>query len=430
MRAMKNSGIAWIGEIPEDWLVKPVKSAFYRKKEKARQSNPVILSLARSSVKIRDIESNEGQLAESYFDYNPVSIGDLLINPMDLYSGANCNMSEVEGVISPAYINLQVTKGHDPKYYDYYFKTQYWSMAFFAHGFGVSYENRWTLSNETLKNYKIPVPKYEEQIHLREYLDIKIAYIDNIIEKTKESIEEYKKFKQAFITETVTKGLNPDVKMKNSGIEWIGDIPEHWAVNSLRYLGNLQNGVSKGGEFFGTGLPFVSYSDVYKNYELPKVVEGLFESTEKDRENYSVEAGDVLFTRTSETIEEIGYAAICMRTIENSVFGGFLIRFRPYRKNELDTLYSKFYFRSEIHRRFFVKEMNIVTRASLSQELLKKLPVILPPKNEQVSIGIYLEEKCNFLDRQLIQKENLISELESYKKSLIYEVVTGKKEIM
>ena len=103
---MKDSGVEWIGEIPKDWKIGRVKNVFIRKNEKARQENPTILSLARSGVKVRDISTGEGQIAESYYNYNPVEIGDLLLNPMDLYSGANCSISKVSGVISPAYIIL------------------------------------------------------------------------------------------------------------------------------------------------------------------------------------------------------------------------------------------------------------------------------------------------------------------------------------
>jgi type I restriction enzyme S subunit len=131
MREMKDSGIEWIGKIPNNWKVKRVKHAFIRKNEKAMIDNPIILSLARSGVRVRDVSNNEGQIAESYYNYNPVAVDDLLINPMDLYSGANCSISKVEGVISPAYVNLRYIKGICPHFFDYYFKVQYWLMAFF-----------------------------------------------------------------------------------------------------------------------------------------------------------------------------------------------------------------------------------------------------------------------------------------------------------
>ena len=122
MREMKDSGIKWIGKIPLNWKIGKVKDVFTRKNEKANLENPTVLSLARSGVKVRDISNGEGQLAESYTNYNPVEINDLLLNPMDLYSGANCSVSKVEGVISPAYINLKAKGNNNSTYYDYYFK--------------------------------------------------------------------------------------------------------------------------------------------------------------------------------------------------------------------------------------------------------------------------------------------------------------------
>lgn len=428
MRKIKDSGIEWIGQIPKEWDIVRVKQAFIRKNEKAQQENPVVLSLARSGVKIRDVSNNEGQVAESYYNYNPVSVGDLLLNPMDLYSGANCSISEVEGVISPAYVNLKNRPGYEAKFYDYYFKVQYWMMVLFAHGKGVSFDNRWTLNHETLMNFPIVAPSFKEQSRIADYLDEKCGGIDRYIEKQQQIIEKLKAYKQAVITEAVTKGLDPTVPMKDSGIEWIGMIPKHWNIRRLRYLGTCVNGLSKGGEFFGSGYPFVSYGDVYKNMELPHIVDGLVESTSNEREWYSVKEGDVFFTRTSETIEEVALTSTCMKTIEEATFAGFLIRFRPNTELLLKE-FSKYYFRSSKHRMFFVKEMNLVTRASLSQELLKRLPVLLPPTDEQKRIALYLEKKCAEIDETISKAQMTIDKLSKYKKSLIYEAVTGKKAV-
>ena len=433
---MKNSGVEWIGEIPENWEVKKVKHSFVRKNEKAMQENPIVLSLARSGVKERDISNNEGQLAESYYNYNPVDVDDLLINPMDLYSGANCSISKVKGVISPAYINLRAKKNVSPVFYDYYFKVQYWMMAFFAHGNGVSFENRWTLNNETLQNYPIVAPSFETQQRIASYLDKKCSKIEETIQNQQQVIEKLKAYKQSLITEAVTgkiKIQNGKVcgkyqSYKDSGVEYLGKIPLDWNIKRLRYIGKCQNGISKGGEFFGSGYPFVSYGDVYNNLILPETVSGLIESTPEEQENYSVMAGDIFFTRTSETIEEVGFTSVCLKTIEKATFAGFVIRVRPFTE-ELVPDYSKYYFSSDAHRRFFVKEMNLVTRASLSQDLLKRLPVLIPSKEKQKEIADYLDKKCTAIDTAIEQKQNLIEKLTEYKKSLIYECVTGKKEI-
>ena len=259
-------------------------------------------------------------------------------------------------------------------------------------------------------------------------MDVKCSKIDEIIAKQQAIIEKLKEYKLSVITEAVTKGVNPDVEMKNSGYEYIGDIPIYWNVCRLRNYGSAQNGISKGGEYFGTGYPFVSYGDVYRNYALPNVVDGLIKTTEEERKKYSVKEGDIFFTRTSETIEEVGFSAVCNKTIPNATYAGFVIRVRPF----IDMLmlgFAKYYFRSKHLRVYFAKEMNLVTRASLGQDLLKSMPLLVPPKDEQYKIAEYLDKKCNLIDSNIYEKGRLIDKLQEYKKSLIYEVVTGKKEV-
>jgi type I restriction enzyme S subunit len=201
---LKDSGVDWIGMVPEGWEVKRVKDVLKLQKAKAYIQNPIVLSLSRDAVKIRDITTNEGQLAESYEEYNPVKPGDVLLNPMDLQSGANCSLSLVSGVISPAYFNLRPMKEAFGKYYDYFFKIQYWSMAFFVHGKGVSYENRWTLNRSTLLNYLVVVPPLSEQKAIANYLDEKCSKIDKAIELVEKQIDAYKRLKRSLINEVVT----------------------------------------------------------------------------------------------------------------------------------------------------------------------------------------------------------------------------------
>ena len=172
----------------------------------------------------------------------------------------------------------------------------------------------------------------------------------------------------------------------------------------------------------------MSYGDVYRNYSLPVELKGLIQSTIEEQKLYSVERGDIFFTRTSETIEEVGFSSVCVQTIPQATFAGFLIRVRPY-DDTLDVGFSKYYFRSNHHRFYLVKQMNLVTRASLGQPLLKGIPVLVPEKKEQLEIASYLDKKCADIDGLIMDKEMLISELEAYKKSLIFEYVTGKKEV-
>lgn len=217
--------------------------------------------------------------------------------------------------------------------------------------------------------------------------------------------------------------MNKYETYKDSGVQWLGKIPSHWDCVRLKNLGTCQNGVSKGGDYFGDGFPFVSYSDAYKNIVLPATVQGLARSTEDDRIAYSVEKGDVLFTRTSETIDEIGFASTCLETIKDSVFAGFLIRFRPNTCSIIPEYY-KYYFRSMHLRKFFTKEMNIVTRASLSQQLLGQLKVLIPSIDEQKSISSYLDRKCDCLDEWLSKKQKEVECLQELKQRVIADAVT------
>jgi type I restriction enzyme S subunit len=154
----------------------------------------------------------------------------------------------------------------------------------------------------------------------------------------------------------------------------------------------------------------------------------LANSNEKHWSNYSVEEGDVFFTRTSETIEDIGMSSVCKKRISKATFAGFLIRFRPY-KGKLDVDFSRYYFGCFIPRVFFVKEMNLVTRASLSQELLKRLPVLVPSIEEQFKIAQYLNIQTEKIDNTLDSISKQIKQLKEYKTALISEVVTGKVDV-
>ncbi|UWG61204.1 restriction endonuclease subunit S [Stutzerimonas stutzeri] len=230
------------------------------------------------------------------------------------------------------------------------------------------------------------------------------------------------------ISQAVTKGLDPTVPMKDSDVEWLGEVPAHWGVKALRYLGECQNGINIGGEAFGSGSPFVSYGDVYKNDVLPAEVTGLVQSSPEDQQRYSIEYGDVFFTRTSETVDEIGFSATCLQELPNAVFAGFLIRFRPTGKS-LTPGFSKYYFRNQGLRIFFNKEMNLVTRASLSQDLLKLLPVTLPPVVEQIKISDFLDRVTAEFASLLEQGIKAIDLLKERRSALISAAVTGKIDV-
>lgn len=430
MQKMKYSGVEWIGEIPEDWDIKRLKAVLCERNE---SNNPIktdyILSLTNDRGVIPYDEKGDvgNKSKEDLSGYKLAYLNDIVLNSMNVIIGSVA-LSKYYGCVSPVYYMLYPRNPMDDvRYYNYIFQTKEFQSKLKGYGNGIM-EIRMRIQMSKLNTVELPTPDATTQTRIADFLDDKCGKIDRYMEKQQQTIDKLKEYKQAVITEAVTKGLNPEVPMKDSGIEWIGMIPEHWGIRRLRYLGTCINGISKGGEYFGSGYPFVSYGDVYKNMELPSSVAGLVETTEDEREWYSVKEGDVFFTRTSETIEEVALTSTCMKTIENATFAGFLIRFRP-NTNLLTKGFSKYYFRSDKHRLFFVKEMNLVTRASLSQELLKRLPVLLPTIDEQLTIAAYLEQKCSNIDEAINKKYSVIEKLIKYKKSLIYEAVTGKLEV-
>lgn len=420
----KDSDIAWIGNIPSEWEIKKLGNFYTQRNEKVSDKDFSPLSVTMQGI-LPQLETaaktNDGD------NRKLVKVGDFVINSRSDRRGS-CGISPYDGSVSLINTVLCPKDKMNAKFYNWLFHTTMFADEYYKWGHGIV-DDLWTTRWSEMKNISVVEPPLSEQQAIALYLDEKCGEIDSLISLQEEMISELQAYKQSIITEAVTKGLDSNVPMKDSGVEWIGMIPEGWKIQRLRTLGNCQNGISKGGEYFGDefDFPFVNYTDAYKNIDVP-YPEGRANSTEEDRKQYSLIEGDILFTRTSETIDEIGYASTCTQTIPNAVFSGFLIRFRPTGK-ELYYGFSKYYFRSSIHRAFFVKEMNLVTRASLSQNLLKNLPTLIPPLSEQQAIASYLDEKTSQIDSHIAIKQEKITELKDYKKSIIYEYVTGKKKV-
>ncbi len=423
----KDSGIKWLGTIPANWRIEKGKHVLSVLSKPVLQDDDVVTCFRDGEVVLRNERRTEGfTMSDKEIGYQHIDKGDIVIHGMDGFAGS-IGISKSTGKGSPVLVVCNPIKDN-PSYLVYYLRILANTNVFLALSTGIR-QRSCDLKWNKISVLPFPLPSLPEQRTITTYLDEKCGEIDTLISLQEEMISELQAYKQSVITEAVTKGLDSNVPMKDSGVEWIGMIPEGWKIQRLRTLGNCQNGISKGGEYFGDefDFPFVNYTDAYKNIDVP-YPEGRANSTEEDRKQYSLIEGDILFTRTSETIDEIGYASTCTQTIPNAVFSGFLIRFRPTGK-ELYYGFSKYYFRSSIHRAFFVKEMNLVTRASLSQNLLKNLPTLIPPLSEQQAIASYLDEKTSQIDSLIALKQEKITELKDYKKSIIYEYVTGKKKV-
>ena len=430
MPEMKDSGIEWIGEMPKDWDVIRCKYISTFLNGYSFDSRDLKLDFQYPVIRIGDIKGGGIDTVNCQgVDFN-IGLERYLIQENDILlamSGATVGKVGIAHNSDYAYINQRVgiIRTEYPKFLFYCLSAKEFIEYILLHANGSAQPN---VSGDVYGEYCISYPKIAVRERIANFLDSKCAEIDALtadIEKEIEVLEEYKK---SVITEAVTKGLDKNVEMKDSGLDWMKQYPSSWSISRLKYLGTLQNGISKGGEFFGEGYPFVSYGDAYKNITLPHEASGLIRSSLDERVRYSVKKGDAFFTRTSENLEEIGFSSVCEKTIENAVFAGFLIRFRP-NNSSINMRFAKYYFRSEKLRLYYVTRMMIVTRASLSQQLLGDMPILIPPIKEQKSIADFLDNKCREIENIIAQKQEQLEVLADYKKSLIYEYVTGKKEV-
>ena len=429
MRPMKESGITYLGNIPINWQIVPIKAkyTFYTGFTPPSGEEKFYDSDGETWITIADIKSGITTTSDTHITRSyAVSKGRIIKKGSLLYS-FKLSVGKTSVLGCDAYTNEAIASfpfGTNPciGYLKY-------SSVFIVENANENIYGAKILNQQLINNARVPFPPLYEQHRIADFLDKKCAEIDTLTADVQKEIETLQEYRRSLISEAVTKGLDPDVEMKDSGVSYIGMIPRGWEVKRLRFLGRCQNGISKGHEFFGDeGDPFVSYSDVYKNETIPNPT-GVITSTKDEQYQYSVKEGDIFFTRTSETIDEIGFSSVCLKTIPRATFAGFLIRVRPITKL-ISPRFSRYYFRSDVHRKYFVKEMNLVTRASLGQNLLKNLPVLLPPLSEQERITSYLDKKCTEIDSIIEVKQKQLETLAEYRKSLIYEYVTGKKEVV
>ena len=414
-RKMKDSGVEWIGEIPEEWEVQNLKSIL---EERNEMNNPIktesILSLTNDRGVIPYSEKGDigNKSKEDLTKYKLVYPNDIVVNSMNVIIGS-VGLSDYFGATSPVYYMLYPRNYKDSvKYYNYLFQTKEFQSKLVGYGNGIM-EHRMRIPMMNLNKVHLPYPDSLEQKSIADFLDKKTQEIDNIISKTKKAIEEYKKYKQSLITETVTKGLDKDVEMKDSGIEWIGEIPKHWDLIRLQSLVKLRD--TKG--------PYNPKEDLYVGLENIESYTGKYVATDtKYEENIYTEfkSRDILFNTLRPYLTKVYYAnfsGYC--TSEFLVIRGYMG-------------IKKYLFYQLINSRF-VELINSSTYGSkmprANWNFMKDIYLPLPPLKEQEQIASYLDKKCSQIDNIISTKEKLLIEMEAYKKSLIYETVTGKREV-
>lgn len=420
MREMKDSGIAWIGAIPNHWKVSKIKQIVCWKSVKGQPDLPV-LSLYRDYGVVpkdsRDDNHNVTSLDTS--GYKVVERGDLVINKMKAWQGSLA-VSEYNGIVSPAYHICKITSEKIcKKYLHYLLRDASYLPEYMRLSTGLRV-GQWDLSFDDFKNIPFLVPPLAEQDRIAAFLDAECAEIDAVLEKTRASIEEYKKLKQAVITQAVTKGVRGDRPMKDSGIEWIGEIPAEWDVLNLVAHTSMLTPMRDRPENLDGPIPWVRIEDFEGKYiESSKAGLGVSMKIVKEMNLKVYPVGTILCTSSC----IMGKCAIVSRElVSNQRFIGII----PDRTTDKTYLY--YLMTSNAERMNFLSTGAL--QANLSRSAFEHLKVQFPPYSEQQEIVAYLDDKCEKIDALIARKQQYLTEIENYKKSLIYEYVTGKKEVV
>lgn len=415
-RKMKDSGIEWIGEIPEGWEVSQLKYATRWKSEKGCPDAPV-LSLYRDFGVVpkdsRDDNHNVTSLDTS--NYKVVDIGDLVINKMKAWQGSMA-VSDYRGIVSPAYHVCSITSNKVNKRYLHHLLRNPAYLPEYARLSTGMRIGQWDLGFDDFKNIPFLIPPLDEQAKIADYLDNGCASLDVILNKTRSSIKEYKKLKQAVITQAVTKGIRGEREMKDSGVEWIGEIPKEWKCQKLKYTIFPQNR-----PVFSTDEIITCFRDGIVTLRKNRREDG-FTVSFTEHGYQGVEIGDLVIHGMDAFAGAIGCSDsrgkttpvvhVCTTTGNNRFFM-FFLRYMAYSNIFMD-FSNGIRIRSSDFRNF--------TKLGI-------FDVLVPPIAEQNEIADYLDAKCTEIDKLIAKKEQLVKELECYKKSLIYEVVTGKREV-
>lgn len=431
MRVTKDSGISWLGEYPSDWELKKIK---YCLQERVEKNNPVrtteILSLtAKQGVIPYDQKEGGGNKPkEDVSAYRLAYPGDIVMNSMNILSGS-VGLSQYFGCVSPVYYMLRPWKAiEDVRYYNYIFQTTMFQRSLFGLGNGILIKEsgngklntiRMRIPMDKFGGLFIPVAPIDEQKRIADFLDAKCAEIDALTADIQTQIDTLEQYKRSVITETVTKGLNPNAEMKDSGIQWIGRIPAHWPIHPVySYYGERKNKNRLGKE---DNLLSLSYGRVIR--KDINTNDGLL--PESFNTYNIVEAGDIIIRPTDLQNDKRSLRTGLVK--EHGIITSAYIDLCPLK--QVDSRYFHFLLHAYDVMKVFYNMGNGV-RQGLNYSEFSRLMVFEPPYEEQVAMADYLETKVTEVDTIIEQKKEQMAVLDAYKRSLIFEYVTGKKEVV
>ncbi len=421
----KDSGIAWIGEIPEHWEVCSIKQIMKNKSIKGFP-NETVLSLYRDfGIIPKDSrDDNHNVTSEDTSNYKLVENGDFVINKMKAWQGSMA-ISDFKGIISPAYY---ICKIFSPKvvrkYIHYLLRDESYKAEYMRLSTGMRI-GQWDLNIDDFLQINTILPLLSEQQSIATYLNQKCGEIDELITLQEEMITKLQSYKQSVITEAVTKGLDKNVPLKDSGIEWIGEIPEHWICTVFKkFLSEpMQYGANEPAEECNYNDPrYIRITDIKDDGTLR---DDTFKSLplEKAKE-YMLTKGDLLFARSGATVGK----TFLYKEDYAACFAGYLIKARC-NKNELLPNFVFYYTLSNVYQNWKNSIFIQSTIQNIGADKYSVMPIIIPPLSEQQSIANYLDQKCSEIDELISIKQQKIEKLKDYKKSLIFECVTGKRKV-
>ena len=420
MREMKDSGIEWIGAIPAAWGVHRIASHFQEIKEKnTANAYSNALQFKMGKIIAKPQKWDEDETNETYSAYTVVHPNTIMINGLNLeFDFVTQRVARVEcnGIITSAYIALSPRDDINAEYICYLLKSYDACRAFHSMGRGL----RKILSYSELKNKPIVVPPLAEQERIAAFLDAECAEIDTVLEKTRASIEEYKKLKQAVITQAVTKGIRGDRPMKDSGSVWFEEIPCNWVMKRIKYLFHIKKDIAgkEGYTVLSITQRGIQPKDLSKN-------EGQIAA------NYSqyqlLAPGDFA----------MNHMDLLTGWVDISKYSGVTSPdYRVFVLDDAEKNDSSYYLylmqMCYFNRIFYGLGQGVsgMGRWRLQADKFLNFPVVVPPVDEQKEIASYLNEKCSGIEVLIAKKQQYLTEIENYKKSLIYEYVTGKKEVV
>ena len=418
----KDSGIEWLDEIPSHWDVKRLGSFFEERREKVSDVDYPALSVTKNGI-VPQLDT--AAKTDAGDNRKLVKIDDFVINSRSDRKGSS-GISPYTGSVSLISIVMEPRRIY-PAYAHHLLRSYAFQEEFYRYGKGIV-ADLWSTNSSEMKNILLPDLPISEQKNIANFLDYETAQIDTLIAKQEKLIELLKEKRQAVISHAVTKGLNPDVAMKDSGVEWLGQVPEHWRVCRLKHVGDIQSGIAKGKDLTGKksiSVPMLRVANVQDGYlNLDDVHQINIEPEQLER--YLLQDGDVLMNEGGDN-DKLGRGAVWRSEVENCIHQNhvFAIRTTGIESEWLDILtrasYAKFH--------FFRQSKQSTNLASISATNIKETPILVPPKQERELILKFLHDQFDRFSKLELGCYQQVELLKERRTALISSAVTGKIDV-